>query len=150
LLVYAECIIVIMSESEKKSINWIKVGFVILYFMVFLSIVLSRSDKLFFLQPKPDPYNQHRFLWCFACSLLPFSVLAFRLRHHATSPFPLYITYYPFVLLAISALVFSACHIFAVTSGFVFYYLSFGLCAILAYLVDSFWSLAKSLISRAQ
>ena len=77
-------------------------------------------------------------------------MLAFRLYRHPKSPFPLYVSYYPFVLAVISALVFSACHLFDATSGFVFYYLSAGLCSVFAFLVDNFWNLVKSVIQRAK
>ena len=42
-----------------------------------------------------------------SASFFGFSVLAFQLRHIPKSPFPEYITYYPAVLVAQSALVFS-------------------------------------------
>jgi len=137
----------VMSEQIKPT-NWKRVAFVGLYFAIFLAIVLYRFDSLFYVKPSDTSYNFDRFLWCFACSCLSFAILAFQFRRHEKSPFPEYESYYPFLLLVISSLGFSVCHVFDVTKGFVFYYLSFGLCSILSYLVDSFWALLTSLIKN--
>lgn len=47
-----------------------------------------------------------------------------------------------------TTLVFGGLHIFDVTSGYLFYYLSFGLCFTLGYLVDSYWSFTKGIVQH--
>lgn len=139
-----------MNEPDLPPVNWKRVFCATFYFAVSLALILLRRGQLFSFEPIPNSHNVDRFLWCVACSLLGFSVLAFRLHRHPKSPFPLYVSYYPFMLAVISALVFSACHLFDATSGFVFYYLSFGLCSVFAFLVDNFWKLVQSVIQRAK
>lgn len=128
-----------MTESSESAVNWTRVAFAGVYVALFLTIVGLDSEQMFYLSPTADSYNFHRFLWCVASSCLAFGFLAFRFRRHPKSPFPLYVTYYPFLLGVISALVFSFCHVSEATGGFVFYYLSFGLCSVLAYSADWFW-----------
>jgi len=138
-----------MSQVTEKTINWKRIFFSVLYLSVSLFIVGTRWNKLFYLLPQAHSYNLERFLWCLASSLCAFGALAWQWRYESESPFPEYITYYPLLLSAISALVFSVCHLSEKTSGFVFYYLSFALCFALSYQADSFWKLLTSVIRAA-
>jgi hypothetical protein len=135
-------------QTQNKPINGSRVFFSIVYLAIAVSIVLFRRDEIFYLEPRSTSYQFDRFLWCLSASFFGFSVLAVRLRHNPKSPFPEYITYYPAMLVAQSALVFSVTHFFTASSGFTFYYLSFAVCFILAVTVDNFWNLINSVVSR--
>src|SRR6266516_3776630 len=105
-------------QTQNKPINWWRVFFSIFYLVIAVGILLFRRDEIFYLEPRSTSYQFDRFLWCLSASFFGFSVLAFRLRHTPESPFPVYITYYPAILVAQSALVFSVAHFFTVSSGF--------------------------------
>jgi hypothetical protein len=141
-----------MSESEKPPINktrlWFAVGYLILSAVFLVLCLASVRARVFYLHPKPDSFNAWRFLWCVAFSFVGFTALSFRLWRHDKSPYPLHVFYYPPLLLIISSLVFSACHVSEATSGFVFYYLSSALCFVFAFLVDSFWKFARSIVNK--
>jgi len=120
-----------------------------------LSILLSRSASFSFGATKSSTLSRDlpltkldRFLWCLSASFFGFFILAFHLRRVPESPFPAYVTYYPAILVAQSALVFSVTHFFTASSGFTFYYLSFAVCFILAVTIDNFWTLISSLASK--
>ena len=135
-------------QTQNKPINGWRVFFSIVYLAIAVSIVLFRRDEIFYLEPRSTSYQFDRFLWCLSASFFGFSVLAVQLRHNPKSPFPEYVTYYPAMLVAQSALVFSVTHFFTASSGFTFYYLSFAVCFILAVTVDNFWNLINSVVSR--
>jgi len=130
------------------SIKSWRIIFTIIYFVLAVLIVIIWNQKIFYLSVISDSYNLYRYLWCISCSSFGFSVLSFHVRTHPNSPFPSFITYYPVLLFVISALVFSICHLFEATSNFVFYYLSFGLCFAMGYLIDNFWTILSSLIKK--
>jgi hypothetical protein len=134
--------------TEKKPVNRWRVFFSVVYFAIAVGIVFFRRDEIFYLVPRPASYQFDRFLWCLFASFFGFSVLAFHLRRVPESPFPAYVTYYPAILVAQSALVFSITHCFTASSGFVFYYLSFAVCYILAVTIDNFWNLISSVVSK--
>ncbi|MHA1336271.1 MAG: hypothetical protein ACTSPW_11075 [Promethearchaeota archaeon] len=123
-----------------------RIIFSIIYATCAILIFFINKEKIFYIKPIIDSYNWYRFLWCLSGSLLGFSVLSFHIRNHPLSPFPSFLTYYPFLLIMISAIVFSVCHLFDKTSGFVFYYISFPICFTLGYLVDNYWNFLTSLI----
>jgi hypothetical protein len=135
-------------QTQNKPINRRRVLFSIVYFVIAVTIFILRRDEIFYLEPRSTSYQFDRFLWCLSASCFGFSVLAFQLRHVPESPFPVYITYYPAILVAQSALVFSVTHFFTASSGFTFYYLSFAVCFILAVTVDDFWNLINSVVRR--
>ncbi len=137
-----------MTEQSEEKINKKRVCCSIGYCILGGLIIYFRFDNMFYLKANIDTYNLDRLGWCLASSCLGFSFLAFQLICNPKSPFPEYIYYYPVILLIISALVFSACHLFEASSGFVFYYLSFALCVILSVLVDSFWKFITSIIEQ--
>jgi len=136
-------------QTQNKPINGWGVFFSIVYLAIAVGIVYFRRDEIFFLEPRPTSNQFDRFPWCLSASFFGFSVLAFQLRHIPQSPFPVHITYYPAILVAQSALVFSVTHFFTASSGFTFYYLSFAVCFILAVTVDNFWKLIDSLVNWA-
>ena len=139
-----------MSQSSQSSgkINKSRMVFSCVYLLVAGLILWYRGNELFYLVPQPDSYNFDRFLWCLSSSLIGFSFLSVEFWSHSTSPFPRYITYYPVLLIVISSLVFSTCQLFEGSKGFIFYYLSFGACVVLAFLVDQFWELSTSFIKN--
>ena len=114
-----------MAQSSNETINKKRVYCSLAYLIISIFIVLIRRDHIFYLSPFNESYNFDRFLWCLSSSFFGFAVLAFSLRHHQKTPFPVYYSYYPFVLIGISTLVFSILHLFDKTSSFVFYYFSF-------------------------
>ena len=140
--------IVKMTEQSENKINIKRVFSFICFGIIGGLIIYIRFDNMFYLKANIDTYNPDRFGWCLASSCFGFSFLASQFIRNEKSPLPLYITHYPFKLIVISALVFSACHLFEASSGFVFYYLSFALCFILSYLVDYFWILIFDFIKR--
>ena len=112
-------------QTHKKPIYWWRVIFSIVYFAIAASIVYFRRYEMFYIEQQVGSYQFDRFLWCLSASCFGFSILVFQLWHHPESTFPSYVTYYPAMLVAVSALVFSISHLFTASSGFVFYYLSF-------------------------
>jgi len=136
--------------SEPKTVNWRRVLFSILYFLLAIGLVLYFRDNMFFFQPDETSWNFYRFIWCIASVSLGFSTLAFNLRHISRNPMPEYVTHYPLQLIAVATLVFGTLHIFEATRGYLFYYLSFSLCFTLGYLVDSYWSFVLTIIKNAK
>lgn len=96
---------------------------------------------MFYLYADPTSYNLARLWWCLAASLLGFSFLSIQVLNHRNSPLPAFLRYYPVMLLVSATLVFSACHLFRESSGFVFYPLSFSVSFILGYVVDKFFDI---------
>ena len=136
-------------EGEgKDEINWQRVAYSIPYLFFALLVLLCRRSELFYLTPQPNAYNVDRFLWCVVDTLFGFFFVAVHHWKRASSPFPRYLLYYPVVVLLISALVFSGCHLFEKSSGFVFYYLSFVACFVLGFLIDRFWEFCELLIKE--
>lgn len=137
-----------MTKQQQKIYGW-RVFFSFAYLVFAVGLVYFRYNEMFYLELQANSFQLDRFWWCLAASFFGFSMLVFRLWHHPESVFPTYITYYPALLFVQSALVFSVAHLFPTTSGFVFYYLSFAACFILAFLVDSFWTLVFSLVPKS-
>lgn len=135
-------------QTQNKPIYGWRVFFSFVYLAIAASIVYFRRNEIFYLEPQLGSYQFDRFLWCLSISFLGFSVLVFQLWHHPQSTFPSYVTYYPAMLVAQSAPVFSISHLFTASSGFAFYYLSFAICLILAVQIDNFWSLISSIVSK--
>jgi len=140
-----------MNEKDKteRVVNRTRVWFSIIYAFIALVLFLIFIDKLFYFKVQENSWNFYRFVWCCIAVLLGFAAIAFTGRFHPKSPLPEYLVHYPFQLVAMATLVFSALHIFEVTSGFIFYYLSFGLCFTLGYLVDSYWAFVMAVIGRS-
>jgi len=125
-----------MNGKEKRELNWRRIGFAIFYFLLSIGIVAIFNKKIF--EQTGEFYNFYRLLWCFAITCLGFAVIVFRGRYKPKSPFPEYVTYYPFLILVISALVFSVLYLSKI-SGFPFFTISFVACFTLGYLIDEFW-----------
>lgn len=136
-------------DAVEKRINWARVVFSIIYAIVAIGLFLIFRDTMFYFKAEDNSWNIHRFIWCCIAVSLGFAAIAFGLRHHTRSPLPEYLTHYPFQIVAMAALVFGSLHIFEATSGYLFYYLSFGLCFTLGYLVDSYWSFIMTVVGRA-
>lgn len=137
-----------MNANITKDINYTKVSFSIGYLLLGIAIIYFFHEKIFYTVVQNDSYNFYRFIWCLSSSAIGFSFLVFQLRFDLRSPLPSYLVYYPVLLIVISAIIFSILHIFKNTSGFVFYYFSFSLCFILSYLVDQFWDIITTIVSR--
>ena len=138
-----------MTQAAKYNSNhcW-RLAFVLLYLGIAILIFYICSGKMFYLMPTED-FNGYRFSWCVLCSTIGFATIAFAARNHPKSPFPSYVTYYPLMIIAFSALVFAICHSFDSTSGFVFYYMSAPLCFFLSYKVDDSWRILESWLRKA-
>ena len=140
-----------MSENNQtvKVINRSRVWFSIMYALIALVFFIIFDDKMFYFNVQENSWNIYRFVWCCIAVSLGFAVIAFSTRFNPRSPIPEYIFHYPPQLIAMATLVFSALHIFQATSGFIFYYLSFGMCFTLGYLVDSYWTFVVTIIGRS-
>ncbi len=116
-----------MSEKNEtiseKELNKSRLGCSIVYFGISIILFLVFRKEIFYFIVPVNSWNIPRFIWCISAVLLGFSGLAFKLRFRNISPFPEYITHYPFQLLSMAALVFAVLHIFDATSGYLFYYL---------------------------
>ena len=137
-----------MGEVNKK-LNIRRVIWACGYFILSILLVVILKDKIFYFQVSPNSCNFYRFVWCISSTSLGFSVVAFYFRCKEKPPFPEYLTFYPFLLLAISALVFSALHVFEGTSNYIFYYLSFSLCFTFGVMVDQYLRFIESIIVKA-
>jgi len=136
-----------MSNGGKSS-KRPRVFFAIVYFVIALFLFYFFKEKIFYLDLESSSYHFYRFIWCVGASFIGFSVLLFKIIDSKSSVFPSYITYYPVMLCAQAALVFSFIHLFPKCSGFLFYYLSFSSCFILALFVDNFWNIINSIINK--
>lgn len=131
----------------NNKINNGRLFFSVIYFAIFiLSLILWK--KVFFQKPIEDFSSLYRLLWCFSSASLGFAILVFKNLNNQKSPFPTYISYYPFLLLVASSLVFSVLHISERTSNYVFYYFAFPLCFIFGFMVDYFWPIIIKLIDK--
>jgi len=135
-----------MNENKIRKINGWKVFFAILYFSFFIGLLISFRKGIF--KEILEFAYLYRFFWCLAGSFLGFSVLAFQGRYDPRSPFPIYLTYYLPLLIVISSLVFSTLYLLSKASGILFYSISFPVCFILGYLVDSFWEIIVGLFEK--
>ena len=136
-------------NTAEKKLNWARVLFSVFYVVVAIALFFSFRENMFYFKVEENSWNTYRFAWCCIGVFLGFATVAFALRCHRPSPFPEYLTHYPFQLAAMASLVFGGLHIFDATSGYLFYYLSFGLCFTLGYLVDSYWSFVRAIIDRS-
>jgi hypothetical protein len=141
------------NQEEADTLNWKRVVFSLIYLLLallLLSLIFFRfRERVFYFALEEKTWHGYRFLWCLSAVLLGFFTAAVAQWHNAKSPLPLYITHYPLQLIAMATLVFGALHIFEATSGYLFYYLSFGLCFTLGHLVDSYWAFIKAIIGRS-
>jgi len=146
-------------RTTEKATNWPRVGSSVVYFILAIMFVLLFEwqrhknaefgwAEVFYLDPIRGCWNLGRFVWCMSSSFVGFASLGVLLWTHDAPIWPRHFLYYPLLLLAISSLVFSACHMLERTSGFVFYYLSFGACFSLALLVDRFVDLVESVLRK--
>ena len=134
-------------NSERK-INKARLGFSIVYFTISVLLFFIFKNQIFYFHVPAESWNIPRFIWCISSVSLGFSLVAFALRFHNRTPFPEYITHYPFQLVAMATLVFAVLHIFEATSGYLFYYLSFSICFSMGFMVDRYWGLIESLIGK--
>lgn len=142
------------TNVPDKTINRHRFGFGIFFILLSIAIVILWTYyfdfEMYYPNVKKDSFNLGRFLWCVSSSFFGFSILAIQGMYNQKSPYLLYTTYYPSILLVISCLVFSIIHLFDKSSSFIFYYLSFAFCFILSFLVDSFWAIIISLTQKAK
>lgn len=134
--------------TSERKINKARVGFSAVYFIVSIILFLIFRKDIFYFAVPADFWNIPRFVWCVSSVSFGFSCVAFGLRFQEPTPFPEYITHYPFQLLAMATLVFAVLHIFAATRGYLFYYLSFSMCFTMGYMVDKYWGFIESLIGK--
>ena len=137
-----------MNQEQKKPMNVWRIIFSAAYFLIFALLLLIFWTKMVYLDPPKNSWNLCRFVWCLAFTAFGFSSIAFCHRRNPKTPFPEYVAQYPFQLGAMAALVFSILHIFQSTSGYVFYYLSSSVCFTLGFLVDEYFGMFKSIVSK--
>ena len=135
------------SEGSDKG-NYARLACLVAYLVVSLLPVLYLRGSMFYHEVPTGSWNFYRFLWCFSSVYFGFAMIAFVHRKVKKSPFPEYITIYPFELLAISLIVFGGFHIFPATSTYLFYYLSCGVGLTMGFLADSYWGFVKSLMAK--
>jgi hypothetical protein len=96
------------SEQKDKINPWrlfLSISFFAVPIIIFSIFWYSGNlDKIFYLTEKKDLSSLYRLLWCGFGSMWGFSAIAFYWRKVPDSPFPLYLAYYPFLLLVISLL----------------------------------------------
>lgn len=139
------------NPEKPPKLNWKRVLFSIFYLLLALLLLLLCflfHKCVFYFETEENTWNGYRFPWCLSAVLFGFFTAAVTQWRNQNSPIPMYITNYPLQLIAMATLVFGGLHIFDATSGYLFYYLSFGLCFTLGHLVDSYWSFIKAIISR--
>jgi len=139
-----------MNQENKKDINKSRIFFSILYFLLPIVLVPLFWTDMVYPQALQNSWNLGRFFWCCLCSSFGFSGIAFHFRRNEKSPFPEYVSHYPFQLLAMSALIFSLLHLLERTSSYLFYYLSGSLCFTLGFMADSYWVFIKAIIQKAK
>ncbi len=135
--------------DNENRINKKRLCFSLLYFVLAGVLIFIFWNGMFYFEAEKNSWNIYRFIWCFSATALGFFVVALSYIRLSVSPCPDYAIHYPFQLMAISALVFGGLNLFEATKGYLFYYLSFGLCYTLGYLVDSYWSFIKMVIKRS-
>jgi len=144
-------------RNYKKKTNCWRLFFSILYLVVPIIILLiiwllGQIHKMFYpnVYYKTESGNFYRLLWCgFGC-MWGLSAVTFQWIKQSRGPFPEYLERHPYHLLVISLLVFSIMHLFAKTSGYLFYYFSFPLCLVLGFQVDRFWNIFFSFLEEAK
>jgi len=103
-----------------------------LLFGLFFLFILPNYLKidLFYAEPLKDFNNYPRLFWCLAFTFIGFSFPACRasLKSHNDNAWITYLFVYPPILIVISFLVFAVLHLFEITSGYLFYFLSLPLC----------------------
>lgn len=125
------------NENKKEKINYRRFVSALVYLILgIITLILVGYKSKLYIEVNEVCLNLPRYFWCLGWSCLGFSGIAFYWCRSNKTPFPIYATSYPILLAIISALVFSVCHLFEETSGFVFYYLSAGLSGFFAYFVD--------------
>lgn len=126
--------------NPEKPTNRKRVWCSVAYFVVALIFgawIALAWENVFYVDMNCSVWHLPRLLWCSFATLLGFASLALKFCRAPKSPFPEYILYYPFQLAVIAGGVFGLLHCFEATSGFVFYYLSFSLCVLLATRIDA-------------
>ncbi len=148
-------LVVLMDKIERRVIvNWhsyySRVIFSSLYLITGFAILLIFKDKIFYAEKMTDFTDIFRFIWCINSSLFGFALIVSQSRFHPRLPYGPYLFYYPPILLVISALIYSLLSIFNATNNHIFYFFSFSLCFILAFLIDKFWEIILKLIEKAR
>ena len=135
-------------DKSKKKINKWRLFFSVFYFIIAIALFIIFQDNMFYFKLKEFSWNIDRFIWWGSAVFLGFAATAFNFIHNTDSPFPGYLSYYPIQLLAMATLVFGTFHVFEATSGFLFYYFSFGACFTLGYGVDSYYAFVMNAFSK--
>jgi len=134
--------------AEGKKLNKARIGCAVAFLLVSLIPVLCLRERLFYYDVPKASWNAYRFWWCFSSVFFGFSAIAFVWRHVEKSPFPDYVLLYPLQLVAISTIVFGGLHLFPATSGYLFYYLVFGIGWTMGFMVDSYWAFITSIFGK--
>jgi hypothetical protein len=152
LAVLLYCSIFILDKIEKRKIvnlyaYYPRVLFITLYLTISVFLIIIFQDKIFSCDKLNCSRDIYRFIWCLSGSFMGFSLIASQLRFEARLPYGPYIFYYPPILLCISSLIYSIFSTWVITDSYIFYFITFPLCFILAFLVDYFWKIILKLIN---
>jgi hypothetical protein len=148
-------LIVLIDKIENRVLDnrhsyYARVIFSSLYLVTSFAILLVFKDKIFYVEKMPGFNDIFRFVWCMNSSLFGFALIVSQGRFQPRLPYGPYIFYYPPILLIISALVYALLSISSNTNNHIFYFLSFSLCFILAFLTDKFWYIILKFVEKAR
>jgi|GEM_PF-3055913 len=146
------CFIFLLDKIEKREIvnlhaYYPRVIFISLYLTISVFLIIIFQDKIFYYDKLNCFEDIYRFVWCLSGSFMGFSLIASQLRFENRLPYGPYIFYYPPILLCISSLVYSIFSVWEMTNSYIFYFISFPLCFILAFLVDYFWKIILKIVN---
>ena len=135
------------SLSRKRRI------YVIGYFIVSIFLLCILSWRYYELTPTIVHFffageAGFQLIWCIFFSFIGFSCFATRWVDEPSSPFPVYLSYYPLLLFSFSMAVFSVLHLSEAIGHKLFYPFSASLCILLSFQVDNVVGIVSALISK--
>lgn len=143
-------------DNESRNKKW-KIIFFWIYLAVAISLIVISfvyRNEVFLINVSLNSwYIYYRLIWCLSLNFLGFAILVLSLIgnrgiHDKDSPFPNYITLYPFLLFATSAFVFGVLNIYYQNMGVLFYAISGSICFLLGYYIDSLRNFIGLAINR--
>jgi hypothetical protein len=148
-------LVVLIDKIEHRVIDnrysyYTRVIFSSVYLITSFAILAFFKDRMFYAEQITGFADIFRFIWCINSSLFGFALIASQDRFNTRLPYGPYLFYYPPILLAISALIYSLLSVSRLTNNYIFYFFSFSLCFILAFLVDNFWSIILKFLEKAR
>lgn len=136
-----------MSKETRKNNPW-RLLLAFLYLFTGFSMIYYFRNEVIYYSVHIDEMNFYRYIWCLSSSFIGFGCLALTYRKEEGNPFFEYLTTFMFQLFSVSAIAFGILHVLDGTSGFTFYYLSFGLCFILSYFIETLKLIPLFIVKR--